>query len=110
MTIFLLNTLIVPIDFDKQTSANIRLTKISLEEAKTLLSGNFTSAVGHEGTAQLLSNLLEINVPVNRITVFLKKGDIAIHFFPKQRLPEGKVLSKEELSKIQFWLIKSEVL
>jgi hypothetical protein len=27
----------------------------------------------------------------------------------KERLPEGKVLTKEELEKLQYWLVKSYV-
>jgi hypothetical protein len=111
MTIFVLNTLIVPIDFDKNRSVNIKLTKITIEEAKQILKNNdFVSAVGHEGTAKVLSQLLDIEIPANRITIFFNKGDVGIHFFLKQRLPEGKILSSEELAKLDFWLIKSEVL
>jgi hypothetical protein len=111
MTVFVLNTLIVPIDFDKTQSANIKLIKINVEEAKEILKNNdFVSAVGHEGTAKVLSQLLGIEIPTNRITVFFNKGDIGIHFFLKQRLPEGKVLSEQELKQLQFWLVKSEVL
>jgi hypothetical protein len=109
--LYLLNTLIVPIDFDKYPSATIKVTRISVEEAKKLLSKNqFTSAIGHEATAKVLSQLLSIPIPVNRISVWMKEGDIGIHFFLKTRLPEGKVLSEEELKQLQFWLVKSEVL
>jgi hypothetical protein len=109
--IYILNSLIVPVNFDKYPEARIRLNRISLEEAKAILSNNkFVSAIGHEGSAQVLSQLLGIKIPVNRISVFLEKGDIGIHLFLKQRLPEGKVLSEEELKKLDFWIIRSEVL
>jgi hypothetical protein len=110
MTVFVLNTLIVPIDFDKNQSVNIKLTKISIEEAKEVLKNGFISAVGHEGTAKVLSQLLSIEIPTNRITVFFNRADVGIHFFLKTRLPEGKVLSEQELKQLQFWLVKSEVL
>jgi len=110
MTIYVFNSLIVPADFDKYDRAVIRLRRISIDEAKELLSRNkFISAIGHQGTAQLLSELLGIPIPVNRITVQLEQNDMVIAFFLKQRLPEGVVLSKEELQKLEYWLVKYEV-
>jgi len=108
--VYLLNTLIVPIDFDKHPLVHVVLEKITIEEAKQILQNNpFISAIGHEGTAKLLSQLLGIAIQINRISVFFEPGDIGIHFFLKQRLPEGKVLSQEELEKLDYWLVKSEV-
>jgi hypothetical protein len=37
------------------------------------------------------------------------KGDKAVHFFLRQRLPEGTVLDEAELSKLDYWIILSEV-
>jgi hypothetical protein len=110
MTIYILNTLLTPIDFDKNQNAIVKFSKITIEEAKEVLKNGFISAVGHEGTAKVLSQLLCIEIPTNRITVFFNKGDIGIHFFLKTRLPEGKILSEQELKQLQFWLVKSEVL
>jgi len=109
--IYILNSLIVPVNFDKVSQVNVKLSRISVQEAKDILSNNkFVSAIGHEGSAQVLSQLLGIKIPVNRISVFFEKGDIGIHLFLKQRLPEGKILSDEELSKLDFWIVRSEVL
>jgi hypothetical protein len=110
MTVYLLNTLIVPIDFDKNSVVRVRLERIDVERARNILSGGFFSAVGHEGTAKALSQLLGINVPVNRTTIFMKQGDVAVHFFLKTRLPEGQILGEDEIKKLDFWLVKSEVL
>jgi len=104
-----MNTLITPINFDKTQTATVTFRKITVEEAKEILKNTFVSAIGHEGTAKLLSQLLGVNIPTNRITIFMEKGDKAIHFFLKQRLPEGAVLSEDELKKLQFWLVLSEV-
>jgi len=109
MVVYILNTLITPIDFDKVSEAIVKFRKISIEEAKSILSNGFVSAIGHEGTANLLSRILEIQIPSNRITVFMKSGDKGVHFFLKQRLPEGVVLDEQQLSKLQFWLVLSEV-
>ena len=75
----------------------IEVKEITLEEVKTLLNDGFISAVGHEPTAQLLSEMLGISVSPNRIAIKLEKGDSVIVFQLMQRLPEGKVLSKEEI-------------
>jgi hypothetical protein len=109
MVVYLLNTLITPINFDEAPQAKIKLRRISVEEAKEVLADGFVSAVGHEATAKLLSQLLGIQVPMERRTIFLKPGDRAIHFFLKSRLPEGVVLTEEQLKGLDFWLVLSEV-
>jgi hypothetical protein len=108
--IYILNTLVVPVNFDKYPSVQVLLTRISVDEAKQLLKQGFVSAVGHEGTAQLLSKILGVNIPANRVSVWMEKGDVGVHFFLKTRLPEGAVLSEEQLSKLSFWIVKSQIL
>ena len=70
--------------------------------AKELVTGTFTSAVGHQGTAEILSMLFEVPIPVNRITIKMQPGDSAIVFRLLERLPEGKVLSVEELKSLPY--------
>jgi len=109
--LYVLNTLIVPINFDETQEAQVRFKKISIEEAKEVIKGSqWDSAIGHNATAKVLSQLLGIEIPTQRKTIFLKKGDQAIHFFLKQRLPEGAILSEEELKKLDFWLVLSKVI
>jgi len=109
--VYLLNTLIVPVDFSKYPKATVNLEKITIEEAKQILQNNeFISTIGHEATAKLLSQILNIPISVNRIAVFLEPGDVGIHFFLKSRLPEGKILTESELKQLDFWLVKSQVL
>lgn len=81
-----------------------RFRKVSVEEAKKELVGGFISAVGHEGTAKVLSELLGISIPYNRIEIKMKPGDRAVVFRLLKRLPEGTVLSKEELLQLPFEL------
>jgi hypothetical protein len=83
-------------------------SRISLEEVKNLLQREFTSAIGHEGTATLMSKLVGIEIPVNRIQVKMQAGDQAIVFRVIVRLPEGKVLTSEELQTIphEFGLLR----
>jgi hypothetical protein len=78
--------------------------QITIEQAKKLLQKPFTSAIGHEGTATLLSKLLGIEIPVNRVAIKMQPGDRAVVFQVLQRLPEGAVLTEEELRKIPYSL------
>jgi hypothetical protein len=59
------------------------------------------SAVGHEATAKFLSKILDFPIPVNRINVEFRDGDMALVVRIKTRLPEGAVLSEEDLEKIE---------
>ncbi len=47
---------------------------------------------------------------MNRIAVLLDKGDTALIFVLAQRLPEGKVLTYEEISKLQYSFVIARVL
>ncbi|RKX61510.1 MAG: hypothetical protein DRP29_00040 [Thermodesulfobacteriota bacterium] len=108
--IYILNTLVIPIDFDKIQKARIKVRRISAEEAKKLLEKEkFVSAIGHKTTAQFLSELLGMEIEMNRRTVFMEPGDKAIHLFLKERLPEGKILSEEEMKSVKYWLVLSEI-
>lgn len=61
-----------------------------------------TSAIGHEGSAQVLSLVLDHPVPVNRITMAYKAGDTAIALQLRQRQPEGVVLTSEAVEAIGY--------
>ena len=79
------------------------LKTITLEEAKDLIKGRETiSAIGHESTAQVLTELLGIKVSVNRISFEQQIGQTAIVFKLNDRPPEGKILSREEIEEIGF--------
>jgi len=107
--LYIFNTLILPIS-PKYRKATVTLERVTVEEVKKMIQDfAFTSAVGHQGTAELLSNLLGVPIPANRIAVHLEKGDVGIHFALRTRLPEGKVLSKEELEKLEYEFIISRV-
>ncbi len=109
--LYLLNTLIVPVNFDLYKKARVRFERVSVTEAREVLGQAkiIVSAIGHEGTARVLSKLLGVDVVVNRISVFFEPGDRGLHFFLKQRLPEGVVLSEEELKKLDYWFVLSYV-
>lgn len=72
---------------------------LTAEEAQALLRSGFVSAIGHAASANLLSGILGITVPTDRITVTMEIGDRALILRLKQRLPEGVVLDAEQLAK-----------
>jgi hypothetical protein len=77
--------------------------KASLEEVKEVIKDkDFQSAIGHESTAQVISTLLEIDCPVNRIIYQQQPGEIAIVFKMNGRPPEGKILTIKEIQEIGF--------
>ena len=86
--------------------ATVTITRISPEFARQVAATTaFESAVGHEATAQLLTAVLGVTVPYNRVSITLSAGDTLIVAMPAVRLPEGKVLSIEELQQINFYLV-----
>jgi hypothetical protein len=80
--------------------ADVRVEPVSVEEVKSLLAQGFTSAVGHESTARVFSSQIGIDIPVNRIAIKLNTNDILIVGQVMTRLPEGRVLSEEELRSV----------
>ena len=82
-----------------------KVSEITLEQAKAMVSnGDFISAVGHPGTAQVLSSLLGVQIAPNRIEVSLQPGDKALAFKILGRLPEGRILSAEEVKAFPYKL------
>ena len=77
---------------------------ITVAEAKNLLQGEFISAIGHTSTAELLSMLLDISVPINRVRIEMQPGDKALVFRLLERVEEGKVFSREEVERLPFEL------
>ena len=75
----------------------------SLDEVKKLLQENeFVSAIGHKSTAEVLTELIGIDIPMNRIQFSQKPGQTAIVFRLLGRVPEGKILSREEIEEIGY--------
>ena len=110
--LYLLNSQIIPLNWKLTDSYTIKIKRIDVNQAKQLVNQNqFISAIGHDATAKLLSMLLEIDIPVNRIQIEMNSGDIGLHFVLKKRLPEGHIIKTiQELEEIGFDLVMSEVL
>lgn len=77
---------------------------VTVEEAKTLLRDGFESAIGHQGAADFLSTLLGLPIPTNRTRIDMQPGDRALVIRILERMPEGKVLSKEDMNRIPYEL------
>jgi len=88
----------------------IKARQLSIQEASEMLKKEpFTSAVGHEATAQMLSNVLGVTIPFNRVQITLQPGDKLLSIILKKRLAEGQVLKTvEELEQIGYtiWLFE----
>ncbi len=81
--------------------------ELGVEEVKSLLAAQgVESCVGHAGSAEMFSALLGAEVPVNRVSVKLDNGEVAVvGQYLGPRLPEGSVLSAKELAAAPFrWL------
>lgn len=103
--VVLLNTAIVT------TTGTFKVEEISLEDARKIVNGadEFTSAIGHQSTADVLTTLLETTVEMNRMT-FTQEDELALIFKLKSRAPEGVILSKEEIEKIGYSFMTMEKL
>jgi hypothetical protein len=90
---------------------HLKIRKLTINEVKNFLNNNiFTSIVGHESTASFLSKILNIEIPVNRIPIKLNPNDLLIVAILNVRLPEGKILTLEELEEykknLEFVLVE----
>jgi len=93
------------------SEVTLKVTEVNLATVKSLLKAqDFQSAVGHQGTADIVTSLLDVAVPMNRISLKLGKGDTLVVFQLLTRLEEGRVLSKEEVEKLPFKFFLVEVL
>ena len=79
------------------------LQDITLNEAQKLVQTNeLDSAIGHASTAEIMTSLLGIDVPVNRQMFSQKAGQQALVFKLNGRPEEGKILSAEEIEQIGY--------
>jgi hypothetical protein len=101
--IAILNTSIIT------TVGTYEMVPTTLEIAKTLVNKpeGFVSAIGHQSTAQILTNLLQIPVPMNRINFEQQVLQMALVFKLKQRAPEGVILTAEQIEEngYEFFLL-----
>ena len=94
---------------DTPGGVSVHFAELNLGKVKELLNnGNFVSAVGHQSTADFISMLVGVSVPANRTSIKLQYGDELLVLQLMSRLPEGVVLSKEEVEKVphKWYLVR----
>ena len=79
------------------------LKDITLQEAQQLVKdNNILSAVGHQSTADILTTLLGVQVPMNRIMFEQEVGQKCLVFKLNGRPEEGKILTQQEIEEIGY--------
>ena len=95
-----LNTTILTGDGD------YRLETIPLDNVKRELAAHpeipRLSAIGHASTAEILTELLGEPICVNRIEYAQTVYDITFCLKLKSRIPEGTIVTREEIEKIGY--------
>ncbi len=71
-------------------------------QARQLLPSHFISAIGHQSTTGLLSELLQCAIPMNRSQIVMQAGDQALVFRLNQRPPEGQVMDKQQMLQLGY--------
>jgi len=85
----------------------LKTKPISLDEAKRIVNGKeIMSFIGHEATAQLLTTLLSVGVPVNRAMYDPRPGDIAIVVKLKKRLEKPDDVKNVKPEDLEFILVE----
>lgn len=84
-------------------NGTFKLSNISLDDVKEMLTEeNIISAVGHSATADIMTELVGITIPTNRIQAKQEAGQNAIIFKLLKRPEEGKILNREEIEEIGY--------
>lgn len=74
----------------------IQVVPVTAEAVAAAVRAGATSCVGHPDTAAVLSDLLQVAVPANRVSVHLGRGDVLfVAQLTGGRLPEGSTTLPE---------------
>jgi len=87
------------------TNGIYRISDIDFETARRLVKESpYISAIGHEGTAEIMTELLGVEIAFNRIQFEQKVNQIAIVFKLNKRPIEGVILSRQEVIEVGYSL------
>ena len=98
--LYLFNTTIMP---NEGVFINEKIDKGAAKNVCSMFEEH-TSALGHQGAVDAFNALgfFDGQVSLNRVPATMKRGDVAIALKVIGRLPEGKVLTLQELEEIGF--------
>ena len=84
----------------------VEFHKLTTEEARQIISQHsFRSYIGHADLARIASDLLGVQLEVNREALVLKEDDrLLVVQYRGPRLPEGTTQLPEG-AQIEFWLV-----
>ncbi|MDC8832064.1 STIV orfB116 family protein [Alteromonas gilva] len=100
MTLYVLNSPVLT-DYGNYTF----IGPVSVPQAQDLLlKHEFVSAIGHQATADLLSAILNVAIPHNRVHIKMKPGDQALVFRLLSRMPDGVILDQHTINEQQYEL------
>jgi hypothetical protein len=100
--LYLMSTTIVP----SGAYGRWEVKPLSPEGAVEMAEQAFISAVGHSSTAEIMSELLGTEVPMNRLSVEPTAGDVFLCFKLLRRPPEGAILDRAQLFELGFeWCV-----
>ena len=72
---------------DLSSAISVEIVPVTMEE---VAASGFESGVGHQDTANVLTTLLGVEVPMQRVSVRLESGDVLyVAQVTGGRLPEG---------------------
>lgn len=80
-----------------------RYEPLTLDEARTIaVTNDADSAIGHQATADILTELLGFPVAVNRTNAKQTVDELVVVFKLRGRPKEGKILNREEVEAIGY--------
>lgn len=83
----------------------LTFTPVTVEQAVQYLD-DWTSAVGHQDTAALFSQILGVTIPWNRVNVTIEEGtQLLVGQYQGPRLPEGASMLPDGAT-ITWWLVR----
>lgn len=103
--LYLMSTTVIPHGAD----GDWNMETITPEEAANIATGEeFTSAVGHDSSAEAMTAALGVEVKANRLVVSPEPGDRFLCLRLLGRAPEGVILDRAGLDAIGFtWALLS---
>lgn len=94
----------------------LHIEKLNVGEfCSKLIEEGVVNAIGHASTVAVINTLCSTNLAPSRIEVKLENGDELLIFQLRTRLPEGKILSVDEISQlfkakqVEFLKVKVEI-